>query len=368
MLIHRNPGVLYNTIFGKLTVLSPYLWLPGRSSKPLIDDMLIQHNGRSETVERALADFGIEESFANAAIRFKEHYHYDIGPSAVARSTKNTAQQAMDFLDIKFSNSDDGAEVTGLNKMLLELDGCEIRTAEFVPSVNTKETTPVHKIPKKEKLINWRDVRLGFVRPLDSKSKIFAGGLGSYSNVVSQMHDAAVLIGMTQETEIVGIADGGIGLSEELKKQFPTMQFILDKTHLKDHLYATSESIGIKKKLRAAWVEHRLQKISNGDVDAVLEDLKGDNTKKPHQRLTRLIGYIERFKHSLDYHHYKTKDYPIGSGEIESAHKSIPQKRLKLPGASWLSESINPMLSLRILRANGWWDEFWECRTYDLAA
>jgi len=40
------------------------------------------------------------------------------------------------------------------------------------------------------------------------------------------MHGAAVLIGMTPKTEIVGVADGGIGLSEELKKQFPSMQFV----------------------------------------------------------------------------------------------------------------------------------------------
>lgn len=35
--------------------------------------------------------------------------------------------------------------------------------------------------------------------------------------------------------------------------------------------------------------------------------------------------------------------YPIGSGEIESAHKSIPQKRMKTPDASWDADSIDPM-------------------------
>jgi hypothetical protein len=67
-------------IFGRVQIRSPYLWLQGVScSKPLLDDMRIYHNSRSEAVIRALSDFGIEESFANAAIRFKEHYHYDIG-------------------------------------------------------------------------------------------------------------------------------------------------------------------------------------------------------------------------------------------------------------------------------------------------
>jgi hypothetical protein len=57
-----------------------------------------------------------------------------------------------------------------------------------------------------------------------------------------------------------------------------------------------------------------------------------------------------------------------GSGEIESAHKSIPQKRLKIPGAGWMSESINPMLSLRILRANEWWEDFWNQRAEEVMA
>jgi hypothetical protein len=32
------------------------------------------------------------------------------------------------------------------------------------------------------------------------------------------------------------------------------------------------------------------------------------------------------------------RDLPIGSGEIESAHRYIAQKRLKLPGAWWRVE------------------------------
>jgi hypothetical protein len=58
--------------------------------------------------------------------------------------------------------------------------------------------------------------------------------------------------------------------------------------------------------------------------------------------------------------------YPIGSGEVEIAHKSIPQKRMKIPGACWHPSSINPILSLRILRANDWWDDFWNNRNNEM--
>lgn len=192
-----------------------------------------------------------------ASTRFKEHYHYDIGSSAAARSTKKTALQAMKYVENKLFNLDPEQlqEKISIEAMLVELDGCEIRTAQFVPVEDSTETTPVYNNGKKAKIIKWRDVRLGFVRPLDSKSKTFVGKMDSYQDVVRQMHSAAVLTGMTPETKIIGVADGGNGLSEELKRQFPAMQFILDKSHLKDHLYETAEALGINQKDRPGWVK-----------------------------------------------------------------------------------------------------------------
>ena len=49
-----------------------------------------------------------------------------------------------------------------------------------------------------------------------------------------------------------------------------------------------------------------------------------------------------------------------GSGEVESAHRYIPQKRMKIPGACWSPATINPMLALRVMRENDWWEPFWE--------
>ena len=77
------------------------------------------------------------------------------------------------------------------------------------------------------------------------------------------MHSTAVLTGMTPETKIIGVADGGIGLSEELKRQLSSMQLILDKSHLKDHLYETAEALGTSQKARRGWVEPRVRAISD---------------------------------------------------------------------------------------------------------
>ena len=52
------------------------------------------------------------------------------------------------------------------------------------------------------------------------------------------------------------------------------------------------------------------------------------------------------------------KGLPIGSGEIESAHRYVIQKRLKLPGAWWKVTNVVSMLALRIVRANDDWFKY----------
>jgi hypothetical protein len=79
------------------------------------------------------------------------------------------------------------------------------------------------------------------------------------------------------------------------------MQFILDKSHLKDHLYETAEALGLKQKDRPGWVEPRLREISDGDAEAVLKELVEENNKIENNRLNRLIGYLNRFYDALSY-------------------------------------------------------------------
>ena len=373
--ITKNPTIEFSVIFGKLKLKSPYLWCKGKVSKPLVSKMGITHQGRTETVERALVDFGSEEAFIPASKRFREHYKYDIGSSAVSRVTKQTAQEAMKYVEDKlseagknYSDVEKEESVETVKEMLVELDGCEIRTAELSIKEDSIETTPVYNNPKKEKIIKWRDVRIGSARPLETASKIYVGKMASYPEVVRQLFNASILNGMSPKTKVIGVADGGIGLYEELKNQFTNMQFILDKPHLKDHLYDTAEELGIAKNERAAWVKPRLKAISNGDVGRIWKELKDKYACCPNKRLKRLIGYINRFFDALNYKDFKEKGYPIGSGEVESAHKYVPQKRMKLPGACWHPDTINPMLALRILRANAWWGDFWNERTRDKIA
>lgn len=47
----------------------------------------------------------------------------------------------------------------------------------------------------------------------------------------------------------------------------------------------------------------------------------------------------------------------IGSGAIESAHRTVVQKRLKLSGQRWSKKGAQNMLNLRVTQMNGQWNK-----------
>jgi hypothetical protein len=362
--IRRNPVICFDTISGQTEPESPYLWNNEKKSRPLSDEMKITHHGRSETVNRAMSDSGSEESSEEAAKRFEEHYKYDCCAGTVSGVTKRIAEEAQEYVEEKLSEAGKkyGQSCERTEKILIGMDGCGLRTGISKLSENSEQTTPVHGNPKKEKVINRRDAGTGFARHPDAVSEIYVGKTDKYPEVVGQLSDASILIGMTPETQVIGIADGGIGLKEESENQFPNMRFISDKARLRDHLYDTAESSGISEKKRNEWVSQRIDAISNGEVGRVKKESEEQYEKSGNKRLNRLIGYPGRFYNCVNYNDFGADGYPVGSGEIESAHKYVPQKRLKLPGACRHPDSINPMSALRVLRANDWWNEFWEKR------
>jgi len=50
----------------------------------------------------------------------------------------------------------------------------------------------------------------------------------------------------------------------------------------------------------------------------------------------------------------------MGSGEVESAHRYVFQKRLKISGAWWDINQAKSMIALRVKRANPLWDQYWK--------
>lgn len=73
-----------------------------------------------------------------------------------------------------------------------------------------------------------------------------------------------------------------------------------------------------------------------------------------------LIDYLSNNAYRMNYLVYRSRGYQLGSGAMESLHRSGSQVRLKLPGLKALPETSQAIFNLRMLDLNGRWDEFWK--------
>lgn len=362
--------ILVETVLGTIPVESPVLRKrQGRKSvRPVAVALGIRHAMKTVRLRRAITDFGGNESFARAAERMREHYGFEVGRTSILRVVKEQARIADDFVRRRLGSAQDLYEMPEAERkshpsMLAELDGCEIRTGTYEPG---EGVTPKRGSPKRRRNEAWRDVRMGLVKRDEEATASYVGYMGEYPEICDRLFRLAVSLGLGPQTQVLSVGDGGIGLMEAIKAHLPNVQYIVDYYHMKSHIIETAEEMGKEGKKKDSWILAAMKSLASGRQAQFRKRLRTHKGQGAH-RVQNLQKHIKRFADCVHYDRYRELGYPIGSGDVESCHRSIPQRRLKLPGTWWHPDSINPMLSLLIIRPNGWWEDFWAAQHRETA-
>ncbi|MFT6809356.1 MAG: hypothetical protein ACJA01_002593 [Saprospiraceae bacterium] len=80
-------------------------------------------------------------------------------------------------------------------------------------------------------------------------------------------------------------------------------------------------------------------------------------TQKQIEQYEKLITYMSNNKTKMNYPDYISKNFIIGSGAIESAHRTVLQKRMKQSGQRWSKNGLTNMIKLRSASMSGYWNE-----------
>jgi hypothetical protein len=212
--IHRCKRIKYLSLFGAIEIPSPYLWNKNTriGARPVKEQLRIEHGDLSLAVQRALTDFGAEESFGQAAKRFEEHYGWEINRASVRREVEKIAQKAEKFVEVKLFIARLKALKSlttrpNIEQLLVELDGCHIRTGILLP-VEKAEVTKKRRLLKRKRESDWKEVRVGLVRPVSDKEKrTYVARMSKYPEVVGQLVSAAYDQGMSKQTQVYAVAD-----------------------------------------------------------------------------------------------------------------------------------------------------------------
>lgn len=90
----------------------------------------------------------------------------------------------------------------------------------------------------------------------------------------------------------------------------------------------------------------------------VLEPLAPE-VKRGKKRFNRLLSFVRRNLPRLDYGDLRRRGAQIGSGAMESLHRTGSQVRLKRAGCRWTPAVAQAILHLRMLALSGRWNEYW---------
>jgi hypothetical protein len=107
------------------------------------------------------------------------------------------------------------------------------------------------------------------------------------------------------------------------------------------------------------WADTAMGRIEAGEVMSVVGELRRGHAEHADDRLRLNADYFERNRDSMAYADYRARGWSQASSEVESAHRHVVQQRMKIPGAWWHPDNVPGVLALRILKSNGWWDEYW---------
>ena len=311
----------------------------------------VQCQGYSKPLQRAMVDFGADVSFAAASQKLKEHYGIDVPSSSIRARTLHHSQRCFSLKEEQPSSRDP----SGVGVVILESDGTMVPLVETADSAFTGDR-------RKTRQVSWKEGITSLAYARGSVDPIYAGTLNGRDEAGFQMKEVALEAGLGKQTKIHALGDGAPWICEKIETHFGAQaNYLIDFYHLCDYLGAACQAAFED---GSAALKKQKQTMKKGGAANVLEQFKSRqesesilNEKAP---IRALVRYMKNRPGQFEYKTAIDQQLPIGSGKIESAHRSLIQKRLKLPGAWWKKQHADQMIQLRVARANGKWDGYWQ--------
>jgi len=363
------------TALGPIEVTDVYAYCRDchHSARPLHRWLGTDRERWSLGAEQSALDLACDESCQHAAEKLERHHPgLSMERTTVLRIMHKHGAQARAFIEDKLGQAltqleQQGRSTGALAELEVEHDGGMIPVGVLEPIAvepgQEPERTPVRGLLKRRRNNFWQEVKLGLVQLPGETSRLYsARPTDEIDEAFQDLLALAALKGWTEQTKVRGIADGARHIRDRMQETFHAcpFQFILDRPHAREHLTEAAEALAETTGCEAAsWADAAMDRIDAGEVMSVVTELRRGHEQRADDRLRLNADYFERNRDSVAYAEYRAQGWSQASSEVESAHRHVVQQRMKIPGAWWLPDNVPGVLALRMLKSNGWWDEYW---------
>lgn len=344
----------WHTTFGDISVDEPQFRDGTKRIRPFVQSAQVSNRACSRPLQRVVTDFGADQPFAQAMDKIVEHYGVVVSESTIARITEGHARAIFETAPpAQGWPTQAGTSTT----IIVQTDGGMVPIME--PDANSADK-------RKGKNLHWEEAKICLAHPQGSKTLTFGGTLqGDVGTAGQCLFDCAVQAGFGTGTPIHGVGDGAPWIADQVEKKFGAQgSYLIDFFHACDYLGAAGKAIIGDGQEQKTWMDEQKSRLKTNQANAVLQELKthleSPTVQDSEAPVRQCHRYLNRRPDQLNYQDAIKRGLPIGSGEIESAHRYIVQQRLKRPGAWWRQHNAEHMLALRLARANRQWDSYWQ--------
>ena len=242
------------------------------------------------------------------------------------------------------------------DQILSETDATMIPVIEHPPLEN-QGVESQKRDQRKNKQCVYKEMKLSMARLMKSNDIIvkrqeaavkFEATTGNAEAAGQRMKHCLSSLGVTRKTKIHTVGDEALWIEEQYRQITKgRSDYLIDFYHLIEYLKPAGKSYIDKQnpktdfnqseydQAQQTWLEGAAVKIKENRIQEVVEELRPfiEPTGYTDKPIRNFVTYVDNRPSQFNYKATIENGLPIGSGEIESAHKSLIQRRVKIPGA-----------------------------------
>ena len=313
---------------------------------------------------------GVADSFEKGALMLRETAGIRLSEATVQRTTEATGERIAEHLRAgrlfggkqpwEWFRDAQGKTVgyialdaTGVRQQGLQGERAEGRMA-YVGMI-------FNPLPDRERVFE------GLPKPGESMRARYVSGLYPLAEMGPLLRRQGSAVGLDQAEVWVALSDGGAGLEDLLRVNFPRVEaVILDFFHATEYLGKLATALHpddacASLEQTKSW--SRVLRDEGGEVMiAVLEEWDWPSRKGLGVVREEVLGYFRNQVHRMDYPEYEAKGWYIGSGAVESACKTVVGSRMKGAGMRWSEAGAHAVCHVRALYRSelSQWIDFWQ--------
>lgn len=178
--------------------------------------------------------------------------------------------------------------------------------------------------------------------------------------------------GQQGKKPLVLLMDGQESLWNAGLKYLPEKKFqvveILDLLHATSYVWkAVHLFYPVNSEEAGKLARKQIKRLLYGKLESMIRSFRekagqDEFSHKQEVALEKVLGYFINNAQRMDYAQYLAAGYPIASGIIEGACRTVIKDRMERSGMRWVFAGAHAMMSLRAVYLSGLWDEFLQYR------